>query len=68
MPKKFRYIIEQKNDLLKNQILKGFWTRIRSFESKASFVYCGIVAMQVMALNAITNGMESLFEISLYRN
>lgn len=68
MLKKFRYIIEQKNDLLKNQILKGFWTRIRSFESKASFVYCGIIAMQVMALNAITNGMKCLFEISLYRN
>jgi hypothetical protein len=67
MLKKFRYIIEQKNDLLKNQILKGFWTRIRSFESKASFVYCGIIAMQVMALNAITNGMKCLFEISLYR-
>lgn len=67
MLKKFRYIIEQKNDLLKNQILKGFWTRIRSFESKASFVYCGIIAMQVMALNAIMNGMKSLFEISLYR-
>lgn len=67
MLKKFRYIIEQKNDLLKNQILKGFWTRIRSFESKASFIYCGIIAMQVMALNAITRGTNSLFEISLYR-
>jgi len=67
MLKKFRYIIEQKNDLLKNQILKGFWTRIRSFESKASFVYCGIIAMQVMALNSITRGTKCLFEISLYR-
>lgn len=67
MLKKFRYIIEQKNDLLKNQILKGFWTRIKSFESKASFVYCGIIAMQVMALNATVCGMKSLFNISLYR-
>lgn len=67
MLKKFRYIIEQKNDLLKNQILKGFWTRIKSFESKASFVYCGIIAMQVMALNATVCGMKTLFNISLYR-
>jgi len=67
MLKKFRYTIEQKNDLLKNQILKGFWTRIRSFENKASFFYSGIIVMQVMALNAITNGMKSLFDISLYR-
>lgn len=67
MLKKFRYLIEQKNDLLKNHILKGFWTRIKGFESKACFVYCGIIAMQVMALNAIVNGMKSLFDVSLYR-
>lgn len=66
--KKLRYLIEQFNSLLKVEILTGkYWTKVKGFARKATLVYSAIIAIQVMAINALLCGAKSLFEISSYR-
>lgn len=65
--KKFRYLVEQDNSLLKTEILKAYWKKIKGFERKASLLYSGILAIQVMTIDGLLNNYESLFEISKYR-
>lgn len=65
--KKFRYLVEQVNSLLKIEVLKGYWTKVQGFMRKATLVYSAIIAIQVMAIDALFNETESLFRISSYR-
>jgi len=65
--KKHRYIIEQSNSLLKTEILKKNWYRCKGFERKGTFGLTGIIAMQVMAINGLSNGNGSWKRISEYR-
>jgi hypothetical protein len=64
--KKYRYLIEQVNEILKNSILQGMWIRIKGFAKKATFAYSGIAAMQVIAIDALVRGEDFLPRISLY--
>lgn len=65
--KKFRYLIEQVNSLLKIEVLKGYWTKVQGFARKSTLVYSAIIAIQVMAIDAMFNDTESLFRINSYR-
>lgn len=65
--KKFRYLVEQVNSLLKCEVLKGYWTKVRGFARKATLVYSAIIAIQVMAIDALFNDSESLFKVNTYR-
>lgn len=65
--KHFKYLVEQSNSLLKKEMLKGYWVKVRGFERKATFVYSGIIAIQLIAINALINGDEELLRISKYR-
>jgi hypothetical protein len=67
MLKRHRYIIEQTNSLLKTQILNEKWYRIKGFERKATFVLTGVMAIQVMAVDALLNGNGDWKRISEYR-
>jgi hypothetical protein len=58
--KKFRYLVEQFNSLLKNEALNRYWWKVKGFSRKATLVYSAIVAIQVMAIDAL------LVEIKVY--
>ncbi len=66
--KKFRYLVEQFNSLLKNEALNRYWGKVKGFSRKATLVYSAIVAIQVMAIDALLDETESLFRISSYRH
>lgn len=65
--KKFRYLIEQANSLLKTEILKRYWYNVKGFDKKATLVLTGILAIQVMGVYGLLNGIENPLRISLYR-
>lgn len=54
--KVFRFIVEQTFSNLKESVLEKQWYRVKGFQRKASFVYSGIIAMQVMALDNLLKG------------
>ena len=64
--KRFRYLVEQFNSLLK-EILQRYWEKVKGFDRKATLVYSTVIAIQVMVIDALLNGIESLFRISSYR-
>jgi hypothetical protein len=66
--KVFRFIVEQTFSNLKESVLEKQWYRVKGFERKASFVYTGIIAMQVMAIDNLLKerGCEWM-RISEYR-
>lgn len=65
--KKLRYLVEQFNSLLKNEVLQRYWKRVKGFDRKATLAYSAVIAIQVMAIDALLDGTESLFRISSYR-
>lgn len=66
--KTMRFIVEQTFSNLKEAILEKQWYRVKGFERKASFVYSGIIAMQVMAINNLLKGRGcEWMRISEYR-
>ena len=52
---------------VKREILQRYWEKVKGFDRKATLVYSTVVAIQVMAIDALLNGIESLFRISSYR-
>jgi len=42
------------------------WEKVKGFDRKATLVYSAVVTIQVMAIDALLNGRESLFRISSY--
>jgi hypothetical protein len=64
--KHHRYLVEQFNSLLKTQILKNEWTNKIGLKTKVSFVYAGVLAIQVIAISSLLNGNDSLFDLSWY--
>ncbi|MEM5793616.1 MAG: transposase [Candidatus Aenigmatarchaeota archaeon] len=66
--KTMRFVIEETNSNLKDSVLQNKWTKIRRFERKASFVYCGVIALQVMAIdNILKNRGGEWMRVSEYR-
>lgn len=64
--KKYRYLIEQVNSIFKNDVIQNIWTKIRGYEKKATIVYSGIAALQVIGIDGLLKGENSLPRISLY--
>lgn len=65
--KRKHYIVEQFNSRLKD-MLNGCWLRVRGLAKKATLVYSAMLAMLVIALQALLIGKPSLIrKISLYR-
>jgi len=64
--KRFCYLVEQFNSLVK-EALQKYWKKVKGFDRKATLVYSGVVAIQVMAIDALFNEEESLFRVSSYR-
>lgn len=64
--KKYRYLIEQVNEILKNDVIQRIWTKIKGYEKKATLVYSGIAAMQVIGIDGLLKGEMFLPRISLY--
>ena len=61
------YIVEQFNSRLKD-MLNGCWQKVRGLAKKATLVYTALIAMLVIALQALLLGRPSLLrKISLYR-
>lgn len=65
--KKFRYLIEQSNSLLKKEILQGYWIKVKGFNRKAALVYSGIIVIQVMGINTLINDNMELLKLGKYR-
>ena len=49
------------------EVLQRYWEKVKGFDRKATLVYSAVVTIQVMAIDALLNGIESLFRISSYR-
>ena len=50
--KRFRYLVERFDPLLK-EVLQRYREKVKGFDGKATLMYSGAVAIQVMAINAM---------------
>jgi len=64
--RKFRYLIEQSYSELK-EMLKGYWVNVKGFERKAVLLYSGIIAQQVIGINALLSDDKVLRRIGMYK-
>ena len=59
--KKVRVCIEQGNSILKTQVLKRSWTKIKGYAKKATRCLLGVLAIQALAIhNKETWGYQSV--------
>jgi len=61
-------LVEQFNSLIKGQILKCCWKRVKGVAKKAGQVYAGLVSLHAIAFKAVINGEPSLRRVSQYWN
>jgi len=61
-----RYVIEQFNGHVKDNVLGKCWVRPRGLIKKASMVMAGLISMNANAIEAIVEGEESLKTVSKY--
>lgn len=61
-----RYLIEQFNGHVKDNILDGCWIRPRGIVKKASMVMAGLVGIDANAIKAMIEGENSLKAVSQY--
>jgi transposase/ribosomal protein L30/L7E len=59
-----QYLVEQFNSLVKDQILKGCWRRVKGLGKKAGQVYAGLIGLLALSLKAVINGEPSLRRVS----
>jgi transposase len=61
-----RYLVEQFNGLMKNDVLKECWTRPKGLIKKASMVMAGLIGLDANAIRALIQGETSLKNVSKY--
>ena len=61
-----RYVIEQFNGYIKDNVLDECWIRPRGLVKKTSMVMAGLISMDANAIEAIVEGEESLKTVSKY--
>jgi len=59
-----QYLVEQFNSLVKGQILKGCWRRVKGLGKKTGQVYAGLISLLALSLKAVINGEPSLRRVS----
>ena len=63
---KHRYVIEQFNRHLKDNVLDKCWVRPRGLVKKAAMVMAGLISYDAEAIRSLVAGEESLKSISKY--
>jgi len=58
-----QYLVEQFNSLIKDQILRGCWRRVKGLK-KTSQVYAALISLLTLSLKAVINGENSLRKVS----
>ena len=61
-----RYLVEQFNGLIKNDVLKKCWTRPKGITKKASMVVAGLIGIDANAVRALIQGEKSFKTVSQY--
>ena len=61
-----RYLVEQFNGHIKDNVLKGCWVRPKGLVKKAAMVTAGLISMDACALEAMVEGEMSLKAVSKY--
>jgi len=61
-----RYVVEQFNGLIKDNVLDECWLWPRGLVKKASMVMAGLISLDANAVNALVEGEESLRTVSKY--
>ncbi len=61
-----RYVVEQFNGLIKDNVLDECWIRPRGRVKKASMVMAGLISLNANAVEALVEGEESLRKVSKY--
>jgi hypothetical protein len=61
-----RYLVEQFNGLIKDNVLDECWLWPRGLVKKASMVMAGLISLDANALDALVEGKESLRKVSKY--
>jgi hypothetical protein len=61
-----RYVIEQFNGHVKDNVLGGCWVWPRGLVKKTSMVMAGLICMDANAVEAVVEGEESLKSVSKY--
>jgi transposase len=61
-----RYIVEQFNGLIKDNVLDECWLWPRGLVKKASVVLAGLISLDANAVDALVEGEESLRKVSKY--
>jgi hypothetical protein len=61
-----RYLVEQFNGLIKDNVLDKCWLWPRGIVKKASMVMAGLISLDANALDALVEGEESLRKVSKY--
>jgi len=64
--RKKRYVIEQFNGLIKDNVLDECWIRPRGIVKKAAMVMAGLISYDVEAIKAMLLGEKSLKSVSKY--
>jgi len=61
-----RYVVEQFNGLIKDNVLDGCWLWPKGLVKKASMVMAGLISLDANAVDALVEGEESLRTVSKY--
>ncbi len=61
-----RYLVEQFNGHVKDNVLRECWVRPRGLVKKAAMVTAGLIGMDANAIDALVEGEESLKAVSKY--
>jgi len=61
-----RYLVEQFNGLIKDNVLDECWLWPRGLVKKASMVMAGLISLDANAVDALVGGEESLRKVSKY--
>jgi len=61
-----RYLVEQFNGLIKNDVLKKCWTRPKGITKKASMIVAGLIGIDANAVRALIQGEKSFKTVSQY--
>jgi transposase len=61
-----RYVVEQFNELIKDDVLDGCWLWPRGLVKKTSMVMAGLISLDANAVDALVEGEESLRTVSKY--
>ena len=61
-----RYLVEQFNGLVKNDVLKKCWTRPKGITKRASMIVAGLVGIDANAVRALIQGEKSFKTVIQY--